>query len=628
MPDQIKKEPTDTTGLKCPAGGAGRQSPGVKQEDPKDQAPKRPQSQAVKKIKVVRKKKKEEGNTKEPNDPQSEAGQKSQVLEQSGNQPPTTTLENSNMPTGNPDKEAGKALPAQNQIEGAKIPASAASAAPDGDGARQLPALAKMTPEVRDELLKILRQTDRALCLHCLHDYREHPERICTFRSGNQRCDGCAYRGVYCLKLLVTEKRPCFRAIQKLAYEITEHRIHKEGVPISRQVMDAYDTALDAALSFADAVKDIKDLKEDRDKLAATLVRLLQLGDDCDSEEEALQWANKCGWELANLRRDDHAAAMRGGLVPGSSLSLTDNLIKSFVDLREVTSKRWQAEDKNIRTMKQLEDTKTEVEELKRAKKRAEDARDNVVSELGNCKAAILAAETALERSKLEYAASMETMRVSNAVALRSPFPAAGQHSQHRQHSLAPSTTDVTMANNLGPSDIHRLPGSVKALLFKHIVAGLPSLGKSIVQRRVPGTKVNREAMELYYLGKPMDFRSSPAMLHYLYNNRLSMQLPGVKYQWSRGDHSHMLNLALTCREVMVRVVQTQALFYKGLGSASNGLKRQPRLGAKRPAAGALARPMPPARVPEWHLSPPSQHGNESAGSQGGQSANKRQRQA
>ncbi|KAL8388108.1 hypothetical protein RB595_009456 [Gaeumannomyces hyphopodioides] len=551
MPNQVKKEADKTPDHKRPVGGAGRQPPVIKKEDGQAQNPKGPQSEPGKRPQAL---KTEEGRTQNSKGPQSELGRKPQLLK---------NPQLPKMPTpAHSEQGSGRKLPAP-ETEKDKMPTSASS---DDGGTRQLPALARMTPEVRGELLNILRKTDRALCLQCLKDYRDHPERICTFRAGSQRCEGCAYKGVYCLKLLVNEKRPCFRVAQKLACEITEHRIEKEGEPISRQVMEAYDTALDAALSFADAVKDIKDLKEDRDRIAATTVRLLQLGDDCDSEEEALQWANKCGWELANLKRDDLAAAARGGFVPGADLDRSENLIKAFVDLREITSKRWQLEDNNIRITKQLAEAKDEIGELKHGKKRAEDARDNVVSELGNSKAAILVAETALERSKLE----LETMRVTNTVALRSPFPLGRQHANPYQRSLALSTRDATKANALGPSDLHRLPGSVKALLFKYIFMGLPSLSKSVSQRPAATAGVNRAASELYYLGKSMDFRSGAAMLHYLYNNNLSMQLPGIKYQWSRGDHSHVLNLSLSCREVMIRVIHTQALFHKGAVSASN----------------------------------------------------------
>lgn len=406
------------------------------------------------------------------------------------------------------------------------------------------------------EQQRILRQVDRPLCLECLKDYRDFPERICTFQVGNQRCDGCAHKGVYCLKLGVNQSRPCFRTIQKLAREITEHRMEKEG-PISAQMMEAYDTALDGALSFAQAVKDIKDTKDDRDKIAATAVRILQAGDDCTTEEAAFQWAGKCGWELANLTRGDLAAAERGGFVPGTDLSPSENMIKAFTDLREATAKRWLAQDSNIKLKQQLKEAKAEIEELKGAKKRAEDARDTVVSELGNSKAAILAATTALERNKLE-----QSVRVADPMGLRNPFALVPQRPQPPQRGSALLREQATGADALAKTILHRLPSTVKNVLFRHIVAGQHSLRVAVWGRQSVAPKIHETVWVLHHLGKNLDFGCSSAVLQYLWRNELRMELPGAKYKWSRGDHAHVLNLCLVSREFMARLIRTQATHY------------------------------------------------------------------
>ncbi|KLU83859.1 hypothetical protein MAPG_02909 [Magnaporthiopsis poae ATCC 64411] len=548
MPKHIKKEAGEVPTPKGSNGEGSSKAAAHKKESDKVPKPKGSNGEGSSKAVVV---KKEADKMPKPKGSNGEGSSQSATLKKDANKMPKPKGSN-----GEGSSQAAAPKKAADKMPNPNDPAVEAG--------RQFPPLKKMTPQVRDELLRILRQVDRPLCLECLKDCRDFPERICTFQVGNQRCDGCAHRGVYCLKLLVNESRPCFRTIQKMAREITEHRMQNEG-PVSAQMMEAYDTALDGALSFAEAVSTIKDLKEDRDKIAATAVRILQTGGNCTTEEAATQWAGKCGWELARLKRGDLDAAKRGGFVAGANLSASENMIKAFTDLREATAKRWLTEDSNIKLEQQLKEARAEIEELKGAKKRAEDARDTVVAELGNSKAAILAATTALERTRLEQATRPENMGFGN------PFALVSQRLQPPQPGPAALLSQqATEADVLAKTVLHRLPSTVKNTLFRHIVAGQPGLRLVVWGRQSVGAKVHETVWVLHHLGKNLDFASSSAVLGFLRRNQMRVEIPGAKYRWSREDHAQVVNLCLVSREFMARVIRTQVTHYVRTVAATN----------------------------------------------------------
>ncbi|KAI6583190.1 hypothetical protein MCOR06_008174 [Pyricularia oryzae] len=417
-----------------------------------------------------------------------------------------------------------------------------------------------LTQAEKDSLLNELWKQDRPLCHECLKGYQEHPERLCVFQPGHARCDSCAEKGIYCLRMRVNETRPLFRTAQRFAAEMVQLRL--SGSPIPDRMRNAYRTVVEGALSYAEAVKEVKDLKEDLEKATAATVTHLRQASECESRSEAMSWAAKCGWTLVTLekeRRDKGLPPPQGG----AEVVIMD-MIK---DARELRIKRGELDHRCGKLAEEVGKLRLENENLQAAQLAASATRDKLIEELRNSKATILAAEAAIERASLER---MSKKELSRSLEASEPQMAGG---------LTPRTNTKPP-----PNILRRLPERVKQRIFQNILSSVASVDATFRERPQLAHQtigiVNDETDKatittLFHLGRSIDLENDAALVMYISANCCRTHVPGLDYRWTAADHAVILGLCLVAKEWMVRIIKAQVGAYIRLISVPVGDNRR-----------------------------------------------------
>ncbi|TLD30341.1 hypothetical protein PspLS_02917 [Pyricularia sp. CBS 133598] len=416
-----------------------------------------------------------------------------------------------------------------------------------------------LTQAEKDLLLNELWTQDRPLCHECLKGYQEHPERLCVFQPGHARCDSCAEKGIYCLRMRVNETRPLFRTAQRFAAEMVQLRLG--GSPIPDRMRNAYRTVVEGALSYAEAVKEVKDLREDLEKATAATVTHLRQASECESRNEALSWAAKCGWTLVTLekeRRDKGLPPPQGG----AEVVIMD-MIK---DARELRIKRGELDHRCGKLTEEVGKLRLENENLQAAQLAASATRDKLIEELRNSKATILAAEAAIERASLERMSKKELSR------------------SLETSELQMGSGLMARTNTTPPNLLRRLPERVKQRIFQNILSSVISVDATFRERTQfpPQTNgmVNDETDKatittLFHLGRSIDLDNDAALVMYISTNCCRTHVPGLDYRWTAADHAEILGLCLVAKEWMVRIIKAQVGAYIRLISVPVGDNRR-----------------------------------------------------